>query len=30
LRNALLAGLSLTEGRAAGPFEPARPLGIQP
>jgi acetyl-CoA carboxylase carboxyltransferase component len=30
LRNALLHGLTLSEGRAAGPYEPVRPRGIQP
>jgi methylmalonyl-CoA decarboxylase subunit alpha len=30
LRNALLHGLTLTEGRAAGPFTPAAHIGIQP
>jgi acetyl-CoA carboxylase carboxyltransferase component len=30
LRNALLDGLSLAEGRAAGPLEPARHTGVRP
>jgi acetyl-CoA carboxylase carboxyltransferase component len=30
LRNALLRGLVLSEGRLAGPYEPVRPLGIAP
>ena len=30
LRNALLNGLALSDGRAAGPFEPAQHLGIDP
>jgi acetyl-CoA carboxylase carboxyltransferase component len=30
LRNALLRGLALSDGRNQGPHEPTRPLGIQP